>query len=787
MTSGTLPFCSIYVKVVRAGHGEGFSAMKFNPFASTLVLLSLVARTSCRFISTTFHFSNQTNSTLPNPCNNADFREPAYHIANIAIAKRLTDENEPDWGPAIRFWATLNFTLRDIANNYTLECKSTPKSASSGWKHWGPDCAPAVGGKPESKQVVTLFHFNPATLLENKSSENPVRLVRYWYCDKPESGQSYPEVYQSKIEFFLNVTCPDERTKDIPIECSVPQNAAISKNEWQPTGAWPGTPKLIPHPIAASPPQGLNPPPAEDCTRMSFARPDWELSNSSYQRGTAKVGFNLASRASGARVSCQGVDAQGESVQVDCVSLTQGLDSRSQFTVGFEKHNETLFIQEDWVCGDVNGTYSTNFTAIAQTTLQGLNNNNTTIKGRLTKPVSLTPGPVPIPLNIDAPGCLSRTKESSTKPLWTLSQFLWQVTNVTASNGFLFPGTPYFTNPRAYILQVTLHNEANNHTQFCNISDYGLLTNPGKWWPCHSQPPPHTFPKYQLETYVQFNANLQIPTLSINQTYFCRSSSSSASSPAGSSSSSNDPEPPVMISALGTVYPGSLICGSSTSTAYNLICTGPFLSQGPCNITYTANWCALTPVSDTNGHGWPQPIYVSSHATPPALNITTLPGGDELTSGPDPDPYKWSCTVNSIGRGPIKWRLRTATESDGRWRKYFAATAWFDGGSDVTTSEYGFDLISSVFEGHPNGNWRTGGLIENVGANSYVTTLTTPWLTGWDPTVEYGSEGQPSWYPGWDVEAMYNILEWKSRLDMTTGYLEVGASWYCDDFDPERP
>ena len=37
---------------------------------------------------------------------------------------------------------------------------------------------------------------------------------------------------------------------------------------------------------------------------------------------------------------------------------------------------------------------------------------------------------------------------------------------------------------------------------------------------------------------------------------------------------------------------------------------------------------------------------------------------------------------------------------------------------------------------------------------------------------------------GWDF---YNALEWAVRLDLSTGYMELNHSWYCDDLDPGRP
>ncbi|KAK3987519.1 hypothetical protein QBC44DRAFT_118739 [Cladorrhinum sp. PSN332] len=204
--------------------------------------------------------------------------------------------------------------------------------------------------------------------------------------------------------------------------------------------------------------------------------------------------------------------------------------------------------------------------------------------------------------------CLSKTLSLTTYPpssnLWTLSQFLYQTTNLTSNVGILMPGR--FPNPRANILQLTLHNEANNHTQSCSINDTALSTTKAadRWWPCHAQPAPSLYSR-TVETYILFNRDA--PTLSINQTYFC-------SNDTGTNN--------VKITARGSLMYGYTICGDAHSTAYDMLCPGPFLTIGRCNVTYAARWCSLS--ADRDGFGSPAPVYSLTGA-----DITLLPEGRE--------------------------------------------------------------------------------------------------------------------------------------------------------------
>jgi len=76
-----------------------------------------------------------------------------------------------------------------------------------------------------------------------------------------------------------------------------------------------------------------------------------------------------------------------------------------------------------------------------------------------------------------------------------------------------------------------------------------------------------------------------------------------------------------------------------------------------------------------------------------------------------------------------------------------------------------------------------------MGIQSRITTNgagpLTPWLQGWDPTREMRSRDRQGIYEiGWDF---YNVLSWKVRMDVASGYMEVEKVWYCDDLNRDTP
>ena len=321
--------------------------------------------------------TNTTNSSLsrppPNPCFDSTFAVPEYQVESLTVTKSFSADDVV----AIRSWkAVISFTLRDRANNYSLICTYGPANDEFS-REWKTDnCVPKSDSVPTpSPQTVTLLQIHPELFAMNKSSQDPIRLIKYWYCDIVNG--SYPQVYQSRLEFFLDVTCPLSGKAAHLSTCLVSTTLPlrIGNSQWQPTGALPRTSQLIPnitaHVLSG---RGLSPPPSHDCSDLSLTHPDWEISdfsftppNSQYQYETANLGLTLRSRASGARVVCHfggenlSMDKEWQDVYLPACTPepAQQVDYRSNFTVGFNLYgSNALTIREEWVCGDTAGTYS---------------------------------------------------------------------------------------------------------------------------------------------------------------------------------------------------------------------------------------------------------------------------------------------------------------------------------------------------------------------------------------------------------------------------------------------
>lgn len=301
----------------------------------------------------------------PNPCLSDPLQPPVYQFSHLTVYKSFFNDYNTD--PRF-FWSTVNFTLRDVANNYSFRCNWGPRNPGAGQSWETQDCVPETGPIPDPSQSLTLLNLWPEYLLLNKSSQDPVRVVQYWYCDIED--QSYPQVYQSRAEVFFNVTCPDQGIREIDYPCDVATQFPVVVNaQWQPTGSLPGTPRLRPRPNPQIPIQeGLNPPPKEDCTEMSLTHPEWELSELYYspetvpwEYTTARLNFSLWSRATGAQVTCR---FEGESTNIEgsllialCSPQSRHFESRSVFVTRFRGSDKWLYVQEDWVCGDVQGLH----------------------------------------------------------------------------------------------------------------------------------------------------------------------------------------------------------------------------------------------------------------------------------------------------------------------------------------------------------------------------------------------------------------------------------------------
>jgi hypothetical protein len=123
----------------------------------------------------------------PSPCTDGQFRIPIFEFSNLTVFKNFFNDNDTN---PLRFLSTVNFTLRDVANNYSFHCNWGPRNPGAGPSWETQDCVPETGSILDPSRSVTLLNLWPEFLMLNKSREDPVRIVQYWYCD-PRNG-SYP-------------------------------------------------------------------------------------------------------------------------------------------------------------------------------------------------------------------------------------------------------------------------------------------------------------------------------------------------------------------------------------------------------------------------------------------------------------------------------------------------------------------------------------------------------------------------------------------------------------------
>lgn len=434
----------------------------------------------------------------------------------------------------------------------------------------------------------------------------------------------------------------------------------------------------------------------------------------------------------------------------------------------------------------------TNFTAVARVVIATYRSGNNTlladpmlIHGTLPDLNNFVPARIPAPPGASTPGCTARS-QSNREDVFTVTKFLYQATNISTAwpYGTIIGGTPYYPSdsnpwPHNRTLQIEFRNEATGLLSSCTFSD-PVLNSPydetlaSRWWPCpllSPAPPPsgpqkHSFPVYEVQSHFNFNFTSRV--LRLNQTWFCNDTQSAA---------------PYRFrgGADGSYFPstlGMLVAGRSVSTAEHVQCGVQGAWQFPvyCDVTYTARWLSLG--GDREGRGSGMGLRGQGVSQ-------KRMEGYALTS-PDPAPGRWSCTVASLGRGPVVWKLdSTAYGYMVRTSPWFGQTAYkFE---PLLPTKLRFDLLSSVFADRPGSK---GGAIRGIAMNSYLGYYNregfshlTPWLEGWDPARTWESEDRfkkDRYYydQGWDF---YEFLGWRVRFDIAKGYMELEHSWYCDD------
>ncbi|KAK1751142.1 hypothetical protein QBC47DRAFT_308381, partial [Echria macrotheca] len=400
------------------------------------------------------------------------------------------------------------------------------------------------------------------------------------------------------------------------------------------------------------------------------------------------------------------------------------------------------------------------------------------IEGRLLAPVAyLTPKKYPAPEGVSSPGCLRKSQaiDSWDSP-FILTRFLWQATTVNQVMHYgQYSSYPGSTQPYNRTLVVGLENSATNTSSSCAFNDAALDGETATWWPCFAQDP-HRRPLQRTpETWVQFSAGTG--QLRVNQTWYCNSENgATAYKIVGTATISKT-------TRTGYYGQGGLTCGNGTNAAYGVPCPPQiFITGKSCDYTYAARWCTL---GDRDGFGPAGPPVTMSIQS---IDVAPLPPGD-LT---EPDPSSsfsnkggdkesaWSCTVASLGRGPVRWTLQTTD--------FFSLTDWFGyigRLSENMGTQFAFDLNSTVFSEFPPTAASRDGVIRDVGVSNGPSPFLTPGMRAFDPARVYTNTPLSDyWAPGWKF---YNGLGWQVRLDISAGYMELNHSWYCDDKNLDTP
>lgn len=676
-------------------------------------------------------------------------------------------------------------------------------------------------------------------------------VVEYWFCPIKNGAFPDVYQSKGWVQTNASCPIPPKDGGDHDLECTIPSAGRPLKAvaQWQTPGPLPGTPVLQPRPNPPPPKTGPGLAPPRDCTYSSLAYPEWEWSSRRHNdqnTPSGEVSFNITSRASGAKWNCTsptkntppGID---EREYPSCVATEDPnnpamINSKLElfFYSGFANggSSERLSIREDWLCGDPKGTYQTNFTAVGDIEVGSLvSNEPVIIKGSLVKPVSFTPSTASvIPPNINAPGCIPPDGANYLFS-WGLLNFIYEAerryTGFGKENRDVWdPDVQRRLAPYSHRLDVTLINPANNYTISCAINDTALDGSfATQWFSC----PPlsaggrdsvHAYPQYAIQTYINFDRDTKV--LGVNQTWYC-----------------NNTGIPYQITASGKTaagpyrfpesnYHSRIVCGNGTNVWRDVVCqySAFWGVELLCDTFIFKRWCSIDGTRDgsigwlpgENETFWPKDLFVPQ-VWASGVERHELPA-NAFTPYPEPEANSSaanSCTLLSLGgRGPVMWTIRPTKEIQSFTSTFFPPDEGYGNPQWRHTESFPtrlvFDLASSVFpassySSSPDKS-RGSGVVHNLGTvqwNYYAgangkwfsgSNLTlTPYMRNWDPTTVFKSvvtladrftseraldiEGG-----GWDF---YNALDWALRFDLSTGYIELNHSWYCDDLNPSNP
>ncbi|KAK5655527.1 hypothetical protein OQA88_5458 [Cercophora sp. LCS_1] len=712
---------------------------------------------------------SDTTLGLPNPCTDAGFHAPVYEYHQWRLRKVYLN---PNGEYPLRYQLTV--TLRDGANNYSMQCAGTIDVLSVPYDRWRINCV------PESEQHDDRFQGQVSLSMWLRLFEvdwltyDPLSVTQYWHCPPAVNVSSYPgiflehgsHVYKAYAGTSFNGSCPKRNATDVPYVCNITTLPSYAANFTQ-SASLNVTEILEPRPLTPTPEERVDPPPARDCTDVSLTYPDWTIegdtiyvpSPSRALINQTTLNFTLASRATGISHFCRWggrnleVGRYSDELQMVC-SAPPGSAydaSGTAFRVIFGYSNRELSIAQNWTCGNTKGDYSRKFQAREISRLKMplfcaddggrvCRANRQVVKGQLIAPVNgFTPSTIPPPPGAMQPGCTAR---SGTYPSWFM-HFRFEETRYGRASGNR--PLPLNWQQAARILQLEIRNEANNYTQRCTISTYDNATVSAQTWRrCF---PDTGIAQRYIETYLKFNQTSA--ELRVNQTWFC---------------SDTDPSQPLLYQ--GTLTYKVPTCGETKSTAPG--------SWPQCRDFYQTRWCEMANFNLRNGQVVPFNRTVSGTTT----RTERLPSNALTDPDPDPNPAAWGCTADSAAR-PVEWRLRPSQGTgDVFW------TSW----PSPSYSNSGIEPRSTFSVELNNSALAKRGVIPAVGATA---SWLTPYFSGWQPAFRFALEPavapDPKYYYERKRRPFRNVVNWGFRFDAESGYLELDHSWFCNDKNPERP
>jgi len=722
----------------------------------------------------------------PGPCS-PSFKIPVYEISDVHADKTFkfygTDEIPSYY---------VNFTVHDTANNYSLACGKVDDRRLARQYYNNAACE-YVGGGGFRGDISSQIHLE--VRMWNNGDNPLVSLVQYWYCAQ-ENG-SYPLLYQAKTEPQISAVCPASGTRDQRYDCSIITPLPIKANTvWTPPALPPVEKRPVPRPSPPTADAGVpDPLRTKDCTAISFTQPDWTLSNATYVQyykgyntSQSSLNLTLTSRATGAEVRCSWEGSLRDrtfsgdkGLLVLACSSPADIPFRSNdtFTLTYEWEKRILTVNHDWSCGAVGAAYSTRFTAQKSLVVPWycIENdgklcraNTITIAGDLRSPARISQPNIPTappPDSISVPGCTA----GSGAPTWQIPKFLYNKTTLTEFDRGTANPRGASLRTRLRTMEFELRNTANKYTTSCKLTGADADDPKGKWFRCGDGKATTSLgtPQYQVETWFSFNlTEADGGRLKWNQTWYC---------------SDTDPSTPLRFSGAMSMQ---TFCGW-TNTSISDACS-PALPIEPrppsqrCTHLFSMRWCSVGHYREEVA---PAIIYVGQLYTGSLTNTERLPSGNltgsDTAPGTDLSPGsndQNSCTINSLGRGPITWTISPNSSAD-----HLFSTSW-PSYQDLSSAEsiLSAKLESSVFPG------RTMVLYNIYSRNNKPSDPTlSPYLGAWDPNavrdvIDAGVSPFVSPQPAAKAHDSFTM-----RFDASTGYLELSSAWTCKDRDEKTP